>query len=101
MKTYKQFTENIISRTKEYMNRGKYEQMPDEDTASLGKLVRNDLQQVTRSDDAFKSGKKGITTLRPFKAFLDPKMRKTGPTPLVRQTPRLVKQGLSAINPFK
>jgi|TARA_B100000282_G_scaffold249097_1_gene193057 hypothetical protein len=101
MKTYKQFTEGLISKTKEYMNRGKYEQMPDEDTASLGKLVRNDLQQVTRSDDAFKSGKKGITTLRPFKAFTDPKMRATGPTPLVRQTPRLIKQGLSAINPFK
>ena len=97
MKTYKQFTEGV----KEYMNRGKYEQMPDEDTASLGKLIRNDLQQVTRSDDAFKSGKKGITTLRPFKAFLDPKMRKTGPTPLVRQTPRLIKQGLSKLNPFK
>ena len=101
MKTYKQFTEGLISKTKEYMNRGKYEQMPDEDTASLGKLVRNDLQQVTRSDDAFKSGKKGITTLRAFKSFTERKMRATGPTPLVRHTPRLIKQGLSAINPFK
>ena len=43
MKTYKQFTEGLISKTKEYMNRGKYEQMPDEDTASLGKLVKNDF----------------------------------------------------------
>ena len=97
MKTFQQFNEDLKKKVKDYINRGRYQQMPDEDTASFGKLFKNDLQQMTRSDDAFKKGKKGITTLRPFKAFTDPKMRATGPTPLFRQTPRLVKQGVKAV----
>ena len=97
MKSFQQFDENLKKKVKDYINRGRYQQIPDEDTASFGKLFRNDLQQMTRSDDAFKKGKKGLTTLRPFKAFTDPKMRATGPTPLFRQTPRLVKQGVKAV----
>ena len=93
MKSFQQFDENLKKKVKDYINRGRYQQIPDEDTASFGKLFKNDLQQMTRSDDAFKKGKKGITTLRPLKAFTDPKMRATGPTPLFRQTPRLIKQG--------
>ena len=97
MKTYQQFSEDLKKKVKDYINRGRYQQIPDEDTASFGKLFNNDLQQMTRSDDAFKKGKKGFTTLRPLKAFTDPKMRATGPTPLFRQTPRLVKQGVKAV----
>ena len=97
MKTFQQFNEDLKKKVKDYINRGRYQQMPDEDTASFGKLFKNDLQQMTRSDDAFKKGKKGFTTLRPFKAFTDPKMRATGPTPLFRQTPRLLKQGLKTV----
>ena len=97
MKSFQQFNEDLSKKVKDYINRGRYQQMPDEDTASFGKLFKNDLQQMTRSDDAFKKGKKGITTLRPFKAFTDPKMRATGPTPLFRQTPRLIKQGVKAV----
>ena len=97
MKTFQQFNEDLKKKVKDYINRGRYQQIPDEDTASFGKLFKNDLQQMTRSDDAFKKGKKGITTLRPLKAFTDPKMRATGPTPLFRQTPRLVKQGVKAV----
>ena len=97
MKTFQQFNEDLKKKVKDYINRGKYQQMPDEDTASFGKLFKTDVQQMTRSDDAFKKGKKGITTLRPLKAFTDPKMRATGPTPLFRQTPRLVKQGVKAV----
>ena len=97
MKTYQQFNEDLKKKVKDYINRGRYQQMPDEDTASFGKLFNNDLKQMTYSDDAFKKGKKGILNLRPFKAFTDPKMRATGPTPLFRQTPRLVKQGLKNI----
>ena len=97
MKTFQHFNEDLKKKVKDYINRGKYQQMPDEDTASFGKLFKNDLQQMTRSDDAFKKGKKGFTTLRPLKAFTDPKMRATGPTPLFRQTPRLLKQGLKAV----
>ena len=97
MKSFQQFDENLKKKVKDYINRGRYQQIPDEDTASFGKLFKNDLQQMTRSDDAFKKGKKGFTTLRPLKAFTDPKMRATGPTPLFRQTPRLVKQGLKTV----
>ena len=97
MKSYQQFNEDLKKKVKDYINRGRYQQMPDEDTASFGKLFNNDLKQMTYSDDAFKKGKKGILNLRPFKAFTDPKMRATGPTPLFRQTPRLVKQGLKNI----
>ena len=97
MKTFQHFNEDLKKKVKDYINRGKYQQMPDEDTASFGKLFNNDLKQMTYSDDAFKKGKKGILNLRPFKAFTDPKMRATGPTPLFRQTPRLVKQGLKNI----
>ena len=97
MKTFQHFNEDLKKKVTDYINRGKYQQMPDEDTASFGKLFKNDLQQMTRSDDAFKKGKKGILNLRPFKAFTDPKMRATGPTPLFRQTPRLVKQGVKAV----
>ena len=97
MKSYQQFNEDLKKKVKDYINRGRYQQIPDEDTASFGKLFKNDLAQMTRSDDAFKKGKKGLTTLRPLKAFTDPKMRATGPTPLFRQTPRLVKQGLKKI----
>ena len=97
MKTFQQFNEDLKKKVTDYINRGKYQQMPDEDTASFGKLFKNDLQQMTRSDDAFNKGKKGITTLRPLKAFTDPKMRATGPTPLFRQTPRLIKQGVNSV----
>ena len=97
MKSFQQFDENLKKKVKDYINRGRYQQIPDEDTASFGKLFKNDLQQMTRSDDAFKKGKKGFTTLRPLKAFTDPKMRATGPTPLFRQTPRLIKQGVKAV----
>jgi len=97
MKSYQQFNEDLKKKVKDYINRGRYQQMPDEDTASFGKLFKNDLAQMTRSDDAFKKGKKGLTTLRPLKAFTDPKMRATGPTPLFRQTPRLIKQGVKAV----
>ena len=97
MKSFQQFDKNLKKKVKDYINRGRYQQIPDEDTASFGKLFKNDLQQMTRSDDAFKKGKKGFTTLRPLKAFTDPKMRATGPTPLFRQTPRLVKQGLKGV----
>ena len=97
MKSYQQFNEDLKKKVKDYINRGRYQQIPDEDTASFGKLFKNDLAQMTRSDDAFKKGKKGLTTLRPLKAFTDPKMRATGPTPLFRQTPRLIKQGVKAV----
>ena len=67
-----------------FYNEGRNVRFPDENKAKLIDLIKDDFSQVTYSDSAFKSGKKGFFNLRPFKAFsLD--MMKTGPTPLTRQ----------------
>ena len=67
-----------------FYNKGRNVRFPDENKAKLIDLIKDDFSQVTYSDSAFKSGKKGFFNLRPFKAFsLD--MMKTGPTPLTRQ----------------
>tara|TARA_B100000424_G_scaffold127085_1_gene96180 strand:+ start:1531 stop:3183 length:1653 start_codon:yes stop_codon:yes gene_type:complete len=80
---------NIFNRlSKKFMNfynKGRNVRFPNENNAKLIDLIKDDFSQVTYSDSAFKSGKKGFFNLRPLKAFLDPKMRATGPTPLTRQ----------------
>jgi len=68
-----------------YFNLGKNIRVPNEDTASFSKLFKDDLSQVTRTDKAFKAGDTSLKSFRPLKAFTDPKLRDTGPTPLVRQ----------------
>ena len=47
--------------------------------------MADDASQMTHSNRAFKSGKTDWKSLRPWKAFLDPEMRGTGPTPAIRQ----------------
>jgi len=75
---------NIFKRFMNFYNKGRNVRFPDENKAKLIDLIKDDFSQVTYSDSAFKSGKKGFFNLRPFKAFsLD--MMKTGPTPLTRQ----------------
>ena len=76
---------NILKRFMNFYNKGRNVRFPDENNAKLIDLIKDDLSQVTYSDSAFKSGKKGFFNLRPLKAFLDPKMRATGPTPIQRQ----------------
>ena len=76
---------NILKRFMNFYNKGRNVRFPDENNAKLIDLIKDDFSQVTYSDSAFKSGKKGFFNLRPLKAFLDPKMRATGPTPLQRQ----------------
>ena len=115
MKTYKQFNEGL----KDYSNQGKNVRVPGEDTASFGKLFKDDLKQMGKYVNPktgkieyglkgtggllpdprkgyqlrqFATGRGGLTrTLNPFlgkgKGLL------SGPTPLGRQTPRLIKQG--------
>ena len=81
-----------------YFNLGRNVRIPNENTASFGRLVKDDLSQVTRTDKGFKAGDKSIKSLRPFKAFT-PDMVKTGPTPLVRQTvERFLPAGLRNIS---
>ena len=117
MKTYKQFTEGLT----DYSNQGKNVRVPGEDTASFGKLVRDDLKQMGKFKNPetgkleggplpdprkgyqlkqFATGQGGIT--RTFNPFLGKgEGLRSGPTPLARQSSRLIRQGLSKLNPFK
>ena len=113
MKTYKQFTEGLT----DYSNQGKDVRVPGEDTASFGKLVRDDLKQTGKFKNPktgkleggmfpnptkgyqvkqFATGQGGLTrTLNPFLG--KGKGLRSGPTPLARQTPRLIKQGAKSL----
>ena len=109
MKTFQQFTEGL----KDYSNQGKNVRVPNEDTASFGKLFKDDLKQMGKFKNPttgkleggllpdlrkgyqvkqFFTGKGGITrTINPFLG--KGQGLRSGPTPLARQTPRLIKQG--------
>ena len=113
MKTYKQFTESL----KDYSDQGKNVRVPGEDTASFGKLFKDDLKQIGKFKNP-KTGKleggmlpdprKGYQ-LRQFATFrggitrtMNPFLGKgqgarSGPTPLARQTPRLIRQGVKSL----
>ena len=113
MKTYQQFTESL----KDYANQGKNKRVPDEDTASFGKLFKDDLKQIGKFKNP-KTGKleggmlpdprKGYQ-LKQFATFrggitrtMNPFLGKgqgarSGPTPLARQTPRLIRQGAKSL----
>ena len=122
MKTYKQFSEGL----KDYSNQGKNVRVPGEDTASFGKLFKDDLKQMGKYVNPktgkieyglkgtggmlpdprkgyqlkqFVTGKGGLTrTLNPFLG--KGKGALSGPTPLARQTPRLLKQGAKTLLKF-
>ena len=107
---------SLKQKMQNYINKGKNQQVPNEDTASLRKLVQNDidqmgkfvkpasrnkpLNQLTKAD--FEGGPlpMNLDQLRQFvqgKGGLTWSFSRgtvTGPTPLFRQTPRLIKQGL-------
>ena len=115
MKTYSQFSEGL----KDYSNQGKNVRVPGEDTASFGKLFKDDLKQMGKYVNPktgkieyglkgtggmlpdprkgyqlkqFVTGKGGLTrTLNPFLG--KGQGLRSGPTPLGRQAPRLLKQG--------
>ena len=117
MKTYKQFTEGLT----DYSDQGKNVRVPGEDTASFGKLFKDDLKQMGKFKNPktgkleggplpdprkgyqlkqFATGQGGIT--RTFNPFLGKgEGFRSGPTPLARQSGRLIRQGLSKLNPFK
>ena len=117
MKTYKQFTEGL----KDYSDQGKNVRVPGEDTASFGKLFKDDLKQMGKFKNPktgeleggplpdprkgyqlkqFATGQGGIT--RTFNPLLGKGQGlRSGPTPLARQSGRLIRQGLSKLNPFK
>jgi len=68
----------------EWWNTGRDARVSNESNASWGELLRDDRNQLTRTDAAFEAGETGLKGVRPFKAFT-PGMIKTGPTPAVRQ----------------
>ena len=70
---------------KNIYNTGRNVRFPNENSAKMLDLIKDDFSQLTRSNKAFKEGSKGIKSLRPLKAFT-PDMMKTGPTPLFRQS---------------
>ena len=113
MKSFKQFNEGL----KDYSNQGKNVRVPGEDKASFGKLFKDDLKQIGKFKNPktgklegsifpdprkgyqlrqFATGRGGITrTLNPFLGKGQGLL--SGPTPLARQTPRLIKQGAKAV----
>ena len=113
MKTYKQFSEGL----KDYTDQGKNVRVPGEDKASFSKLFKDDMKQTGKFKNPktgkleggmfpnpkkgyqvkqFITGKGGLTrTLNPFLG--KGQGLRSGPTPLARQTPRLIKQGANKL----
>ena len=109
MKTYSQFSEGL----KDYSNQGKNVRVPGEDKASFGKLFKDDMKQIGKFKNPktgkleggmFPNPKKGyqlkqcITGKGGLTRTINPFLGKgqglrSGPTPLGRQAPRLLKQG--------
>ena len=113
MKTYQQFAESL----KDYTDQGKNKRVPGEDTASFGKLFKDDLKQIGKFKNPktgkleggmFPDPRKGYQ-LKQFATFrggitrtMNPFLGKgqgarSGPTPLARQTPRLIRQGAKSL----
>ena len=113
MKTFREFSESL----KDYTDQGKNKRVPGEDTASFGKLFKDDLKQMGKFKNPktgkleggmlpnprkgcqvkqFVTGQGGLTrTLNPFLG--KGQGLRSGPTPLARQTPRLIKQGAKSL----
>tara|TARA_B100001057_G_scaffold259995_1_gene260199 strand:+ start:117 stop:548 length:432 start_codon:yes stop_codon:yes gene_type:complete len=113
MKTFQQFNEGL----KDYSNQGKNVRVPGEDTASFGKLFKDDLKQMGKFKNPktgklegsllpdprkgyqvkqFVTGRGGITrTVNPFLG--KGQGLRSGPTPLSRQSGRLLRQGAKAV----
>lgn len=75
---------DILADPTDWWNKGRDVRVSDESNASWGELLRDDRNQLTRTDASFEAGATGLEGLRPFKAF-SPRMLETGPTPAVRQ----------------
>ena len=69
---------------KDWWNLGRNDRVEGENQASWAVLFKDDLAQLTHSNEAFTSGKTSVWSWRPLSAF-SPKMVRTGPSPLVRQ----------------
>ena len=66
------FFDRIRSGTDRFMNfynRGRNVRFPNESSARMIDLIKDDFSQMTRSNKAFKAGDTSFKSLRPFKAF--------------------------------
>ena len=123
MSLEKKIEEKFNESLKNYSNQGKNVRVPGEDTASFGKLFKDDLKQMGKYTNPktgkieyglkgtggmlpdprkgyqvkqFVTGQGGLTrTLNPFLG--KGQGLRSGPTPLARQTPRLIKQGAKSL----
>ena len=111
MKTFQEFINE--AGIDDWYKRGKDKRIPGEDKASFSKLFKDDMKQVGKFKNPktgkleggmfpnpkkgyqvkqFVTGSGGLTrTLNPFLG--KGQGIRSGPTPLARQTPRLLKQG--------
>ena len=70
---------------KNIYNTGRNVRFPNENSARMIDLIKDDFSQVTRSNKAFKEGSKSIRSLRPLRPFYA-KYDEDSLTPLFRQS---------------
>ncbi len=92
---------NVIEGAKTWWNRGRNVRIPNENAASIKDLFIDDAKQMTHSNRAFKTGNTSWRSLRPLKAFLDPELRGTGPTPAIRQAVERPLRALQSIGAIR
>ena len=75
-----------------WWNKGRNIRVPNENSAGWFGILKDDLSQITRTNEAFQSGATGIQGWRPLRAF-SKEMCTTGPTAAIRQ---FVERGLQS-----
>jgi hypothetical protein len=83
----------------DWFNKGKNIRVPGEDTAKWKTLLADSKNQLTRTDEAFKAGEKGVKGWRPLNAFTK-KMLATGPDAATRQLLLRAPSLLSKVSPW-
>jgi hypothetical protein len=76
---------NFFAKLAEWWNKGRSGTEATRNWMGSGGLWADDASKMAHTTKAFKEGTTSAATLRPWKAFLDMDILKTGPTPAVRQ----------------
>jgi len=76
---------NFFAKLAEWWNKGRSGTESTRNWMGSGGLIADDASKMAHTTKAFKEGTTSAATLRPWKAFLDMDILKTGPTPAVRQ----------------
>jgi hypothetical protein len=95
---------NFFTKLAEWWNKGRTGTEATRKWTGSGGLWADDASKMAHTTKAFKDGTTSAATLRPWKAFLDMDILKTGPTPAVRQaferTLGPILKFLRAANPY-